>query len=149
VLPEELPVTDNDVTPTRMAHSSFVDVESRSGDRNGTLPELFGPSPRIRQRMVVTDAAEGNDHGITGERTAGDLENNRSLIDPLEPVQAFRKFDTGIPDDPALAYLSGECADRGRHNKSAHERAAPQRNIQPFRVRVISERRKSVGPRIP
>jgi hypothetical protein len=149
VLPEELPVTDNNVTPTRMAHSSFIDLEPRGGHRNGTLPEFFGPSPRICQRMVVTDAAEGNDRGITGHRAADDLQNNRSLINPLEPIHTLRKFDTGIPDDPALAYLSGECADRSRHNESAYERAAPQRNIEPFRVRVISERRKSVGLRVP
>jgi hypothetical protein len=131
-----------------VGHSSFVDTESRSRDRNGTLPELFGPSPCTRQRITVTDVAEGDDHRITGGRTADDLQNNRSLINPLEPVHALRKFDTGIPDDAALAYLPGECSDRGRHNESAHERAAPQRNIKPFRVRVISERRKSVDPRI-
>jgi hypothetical protein len=132
-----------------VGHSSFVDTESRSRDRNGTLPELFGPSPRTRQRITVTDIAEGNDHRITWRRTADDLQNNRSLINPLEPVHALGKFDTGIPDDPALAYLPGECPHRSRHNQSAHERPAPQRNIKPFRVRVISERRKPVGLRIP
>ena len=90
--------------------------------------------------MILGKVIERNQCGAAGGIAGSDLHDDRSLSDSLEPVHALRELDFGFREDPAVAYLLGEHADRPPDHKGTREGATFERDVEPLRVRVVSER---------